>query len=333
NSVSAAQSAEQQGTEATEPGDVDLVESLDSTNGLFTVTYDKDLLKYIETASELEFKSVHADEENGKIVFAYAFKETEDAKNIPAGETLATVKFQAPCEDQQITVTTTERNTELDLNETADAELEGTGHDWQLDGFTWDGTESATANFVCANDETHTESVPAEVTSEVTPSTATAPGKTTYTATVEFGGETYTDEIVEEFSYAFTKGADGEYDVESGLAFDIEVKRSADDALTFGLFEALKMDGTVIAPANYTASEGSLKATLSAAYMATLDEGEHTLTAVFKDGVAETKLTVTQEDLTPPATGDRPGMLLWVILAAVMAAGMAALLIARRERF
>ena len=117
------------------------------------------------------------------------------------------------------------------------------------------------------------------------------------------------------------------------MTFEIEVERSVKDELTFGVFESLKMDGTVIAPENYISSEGSLKATLSADYMATLEEGEHTLTAVFKDGVAETKLTVTQEDLTPPATGGHTDMLLWVIVLALTAMGMAALLIVRRERY
>ncbi|MBQ9910197.1 MAG: S8 family serine peptidase [Lachnospiraceae bacterium] len=333
SALTAAGTADEETVTAENAGSVVLTESEDSTNGFFTISYDPEKLAYLDTASELAFKSVHVDENNGEIKFAYALKVSKEQEIIPAGDELAVVSFEAVCEDQELTVTTTERGEDIKLNEEETVTVEGIGHNYELDGFTWDDTESAAAKFVCKNDETHTQTVPAEVTSAVTPSTATAPGKTVYTATVEFNGETYTDEIVEEFSYAFKKGADGEYDSESGMTFEIEVERSVKDELTFGVFESLKMDGTVIAPENYISSEGSLKATLSADYMATLEEGEHTLTAVFKDGVAETKLTVTQEDLTPPATGGHTDMLLWVIVLALTAMGMAALLIVRRERY
>ena len=52
----------------------------------------------------------------------------------------------------------------------------------------------AYATFTANEDPTHQVTVPAEVTSEVTKeATCTEPGETTYTATVVFDGETYTD--------------------------------------------------------------------------------------------------------------------------------------------
>ena len=72
--------------------------------------------------------------------------------------------------------------------------IPATGHAWKVE-FTWseDG-KTAKATFTCEHDETHTETVDATVTSEVkTPATETEDGTTTYTATVEFNGETYTD--------------------------------------------------------------------------------------------------------------------------------------------
>ena len=58
---------------------------------------------------------------------------------------------------------------------------------WSEDG------KTCTVTFTCANDETHKESPKVTVTSKIkTPATCTENGVTTYTATVEFNGETYT---------------------------------------------------------------------------------------------------------------------------------------------
>lgn len=68
-------------------------------------------------------------------------------------------------------------------------------HTWGNPVWSWseDG-KNCMVTFTCANDETHTESPNATVTSEIkTPATCTETGVTTYTATVEFNGQTYTD--------------------------------------------------------------------------------------------------------------------------------------------
>jgi len=68
-------------------------------------------------------------------------------------------------------------------------------HTWGNPVWSWseDG-KNCMVTFTCANDETHTESPNATVTSEIkTPATCTKKGVTTYTATVEFNGQTYTD--------------------------------------------------------------------------------------------------------------------------------------------
>ena len=73
--------------------------------------------------------------------------------------------------------------------------IEALGHGWSQPTFTFseDG-KTATATRVCARDLAHTETKDCTVTSEVTTEpTCTEPGVTTYTATVEFDGETYTD--------------------------------------------------------------------------------------------------------------------------------------------
>ena len=68
------------------------------------------------------------------------------------------------------------------------------GHHYNTPVWEWSGFNSASATFVCAeNDDTQT--VTASITSEITkPSTCTEDGKRTYTATVTFEGETFTNQ-------------------------------------------------------------------------------------------------------------------------------------------
>ena len=73
--------------------------------------------------------------------------------------------------------------------------IEKLGHVWGEPEWNWseDGT-SCTVTFTCENNSEHKESPNVTVTSEVkTPATCTESGVTTYTATVDFNGSTYTD--------------------------------------------------------------------------------------------------------------------------------------------
>ncbi|MBQ6541662.1 MAG: cell wall-binding repeat-containing protein [Lachnospiraceae bacterium] len=68
------------------------------------------------------------------------------------------------------------------------------GHEWELSGWTWaEDYSEATALFICKNDKAHTSEEKATITKEVTEATCEEGGKTVYTATVTFDGETYTD--------------------------------------------------------------------------------------------------------------------------------------------
>lgn len=88
----------------------------------------------------------------------------------------------------------------FDENATEETTLEqtvipATGHNWGEPEWNWsDDGKTCTVTFTCANDETHKESPNVTVTSAVkTLATCTENGVTTYTATVNFNGETYTD--------------------------------------------------------------------------------------------------------------------------------------------
>ena len=289
-----------------------LEETTELTNGLYTINYDPAALQYLDSDSELKYKSIHVDEENGKIVFAFA---NETA--IPAGDELAIVTFEEDCEESTVTVVANERGAAVSLDEETEEVVPGAGHEWEFTDFTWNDDHTAEANFTCKVDEEHTMSVEAEVSETIVDPTTEKAGTATYEAVAEFEGKTYTDTLVEtidKVTYEFTKGANGTWDAtaNAGETYDIQVKRSYKDETTFSLFKELKMDGAVIDPKNYTAKAGSLDASLSAEYMESLLEGEHVLSVVFNDATVDTKITVKAAET--PSTGDPNNAMPWVML-------------------
>ena len=118
------------GMEATDEAvTLTLTEDVDVTNGRITVTYDPAVLTYLDLTSAAGLTAVNAGE--GEITFAYA-----TTTPVKAGDTLATLRFGyvGDYADTDITVETTQRNTELDLSETVTVEVvyEVGDHDYQL---------------------------------------------------------------------------------------------------------------------------------------------------------------------------------------------------------
>ena len=69
-----------------------------------------------------------------------------------------------------------------------------TGHSYGTPTWTWNGTSSAIAKFICANESAHVTTVKATITSKDTKAaTCTSTGVRTFTATVTFNSKTYTD--------------------------------------------------------------------------------------------------------------------------------------------
>ena len=63
----------------------------------------------------------------------------------------------------------------------------------------WNGVESATATWICANDSTHTHVVQAKIVSEVaTPATCRSVGAMKFTATVQYNEQLFTDVRIED---------------------------------------------------------------------------------------------------------------------------------------
>ena len=159
---------------------VTLTESEATTNGFFTVKYDPSTMTFVD-ADGITFNSYHDDETAGEVKVAYAAM-----KEIEAGKTIATLRFETTaCNDNEVTITTTERGNNLTLNETAT--IVSSGHDWGKPTYTWSSdNKTCTAKVVCKRDASHVVTEKVNTTYKVT--TAAAPGKEgvgTYTATFE----------------------------------------------------------------------------------------------------------------------------------------------------
>lgn len=69
-------------------------------------------------------------------------------------------------------------------------------------------------------------------------------------------------------------------------------------------FVNVKVDGTIVDPANYTVTEGSTIIELKADYLKTLSEGTHTFEIIWTDGAAGTSFTVAKNTSDAPGNND-----------------------------
>ena len=168
--------------------------------------------------------------------------------------------------------------------------------------------------------------------------------------------------------YKIIDGADSSWNQDTDGSGSIKIRGNGE----FSKFVNVKVDGTIVDPANYTASEGSTIIELHADYLKTLSEGSHTFEIAWTDGTAKTSFTVarntsgsddtddndnddsnkdsnndssnnnsgsnntagsgdnTAQTLTgSPNTGDASG--LWIALFMVSAAGLAVMLVRRKN--
>ena len=191
-------------------------------------------------------------------------------------------------------------------------------HTWGNPVWNWseDG-KTCTVTFTCQNDGAHKETPAVTVTSAVkTPATCTETGVTTYTAIVEFNGQTYTDTkeaadipatghsyengkctvcsaVDPAFKAMIIEGANGKW------------QKGSEDVLSFTSnaafadFLKVQVDGKNVDPSNYTVEEGSTIVTLKPSYLETLPAGKHTLAIVSDTGTAETEFTVVAAEKQP----------------------------------
>ena len=222
--------------------------------------------------------------------------------------------------------------------------IQATGHSYGEPVWNWseDG-KTCTVTFTCEKDETHKETPKVIVTSaEKTPGTCTETGVTTYTATVEFNGQTYTDtKDVADIPATGHSYDNGKCTVCGAIASDFKViitagangswQKGTKDGLTFTSnaaykhFQKVQVDGKDLDASNYTVKEGSTIVTLKTEYLETLSVGKHTLAIVSETGTATTEFTVkaaaVTDDTQSPQTGDDSNIALWI--AVLLAAGTA----------
>ena len=231
-------------------------------------------------------------------------------------------------------------------------DIPATGHSYGKPVWNWseDG-KTCTVTFTCEKDETHKESPKVDVTSAVkTPATCTETGVTTYTATVEFNGQTYTDtKDVADIPATGHSYDNGKCTVCGAIASDFKViitagangswQKGTKDGLTFTSnaaykhFQKVQVDGKDLDASNYTVKEGSTIVTLKTSYLETLSVGKHTLAIVSETGTATTEFTIkaaaSANDRNPAnpngeatesvQTGDNTNMMLWIVMLFVSA--------------
>ncbi len=162
-------------------------------NGLITVTYDPEEVELLDAFSEVEeYNVIKVDEEKGEVTIGYATRDM-----VYEGYTEVLVLAFKMLEEVESVVSYTVEQVDDDFE--AKEPVEDIIGTYGYNGPEWiiaDDYRSATAVFTRVDDETITEEVEAEVTTETVPAPSPFIGKTIYTYTVEFRGETYTTQVV-----------------------------------------------------------------------------------------------------------------------------------------
>ena len=279
----------------------------------------------------------------------------------PEVKVTSAVKTPATCTEAGVTAYTATvefgGKTYTDTKDIAD--IPATGHDYGEPAWSWDG-KTATATFTCKNDGSHQAAEDAAVTSAVkTPATCTEAGVTTYTATVEFDGETYTSTKdvadIPATGHEFEGGlcsVCGARDTSFSPALvsgdGAKWTKSSSKGLTFVSSAAfadlveVRLDGRVLSASEYAVREGSTVVTLPAKLLEDLKAGDHELLIVSGSGTVRASLTVAEaakvEEAAKaekasadelPANGDSTAPALAVAAAAAAGAGL--VLLSRRR--
>ena len=178
--------------------------------------------------------------------------------------------------------------------------IEGS-HDWVLNkNISTPATCAATGTnvYVCSKcGSSRQETVPADSNAHswdegkvTTEPTTSAEGEKTFTCTL--CGETRTEAVAKLEHYTVLEGKEQTVEKngsEPTFRFDIP----------FAHFHELRMDGNVVDPAHYTAWEGSTYVRLSSSYLAGLQNGSHTMTAVDDNGVTVDAVFTVQTPAAP----------------------------------
>lgn len=137
-------------------------------------------------------------EDNNTVTAARVCNRDASHTEMETVNTASEVTKAATCtEPGETTYTATFINPDFEDQTKTIADIDPIGHSYQLTEWRWNGFTTAEASFVCTNDETHTLTLEAEITSVRTEPNCTEPGKVMYTAAVTMDGRIYTDEQTE----------------------------------------------------------------------------------------------------------------------------------------
>ena len=116
-------------------------------------------------------------------------------------------------------------------------------------------------------------------------------------------GSVTTDTVVltvKEKLYEIIDGANSSWTQSTDGSGSIRIRGNGE----ISKFVNVKVDGTIVDPANYTVTEGSTIIELKADYLKTLSEGTHTFEIIWTDGTAGTSFTVAKNTSDAPGNDD-----------------------------
>ena len=220
--------------------------------------------------------------------------------------------------------------------------IPATGHAWGQPAWTWTGTESASAVFTCGNDASHTKTLTAAVTSQVTTEPGCeSTGVRTYTATVTFQGKNYTDTCTETLPSLGHKtqlvGAKAATCTEDGYTGD-EVCTVCQEIVKKGeVIPATGHDTEIVGAKPATCTEDGYTGDEVCKVCQTVVKQGEVIPALghdYKDG--KCSRCGAEEPTTPvepgkPATGDESQLMLWVSGMLVCALGAGLMLRRKKE--
>ena len=134
------------------------------------------------------------DNKTASVTFVCKNDETH-VETVDATITSDTVK--ATCtEDGTISYFAVATFQETEYKDTATVTIPAINHDYALGGWTWSNDyKTASVSFICKNDETHVETVDAEITTDTVKATCTEEGLVSYYAVATFQSEEYKDTV------------------------------------------------------------------------------------------------------------------------------------------
>ena len=109
----------------------------------------------------------------------------------------------------------------------------------------------------------------------------------------------HTIAVTFKLQYKIIDGADGSWTQSTDGSRSLLIRGNGE----FSRFLNVKVDGTIIDPANYEARSGSTIIELKAEYLKTLSEGSHTFEIAWTDGTASTSFTVAKNTAGSDDTG------------------------------